>query len=93
MANGHRIDYGDFCVWKYQGPGKKARGFWHSDDPVLVPLWAFALKAPMPGMPGQFYWETSKAKGGFADEASAVDAARSVLLARSEPDCDITVGR
>ena len=78
----HRIDHGVFCVWQYNGPGKKARGFWHGDDPVLVPLWAYALRSPMPGAPSSSFWETSRAKGGFVDEASAVNAARAVIEAR-----------
>jgi len=72
----HRIDHGDFCVWKYNGPGKKARGFWHGDNPIVTPLWAYALRSKC----GTF-WETSRAKGGFADEESAVNAARAVLTA------------
>lgn len=88
----HRIDYGEFCIWAYKGPSKKARGFWHGDDPELCSVWAFALKAPMPGTPGQFYWQTSRAKGGFADPESAIAAARAVIAARNEPDCDIGAG-
>lgn len=75
----HRIDHGAFCVWKYNGPGKKARGFWHGTDPILVPTWAYALRSKC----GTF-WETSRAKGGFADEQSAVDAARAAVKGRQE---------
>lgn len=74
----HRIDHGDFCVWKYNGPAKKARGFWHGDNPIMVPTWAYALRSRC----GTF-WETSRAKGGFADEADAVAAAREALLRRA----------
>jgi hypothetical protein len=81
VAN-HRVDHGEFCVWKYNGPGKKARGFWHGNDPVLVPMWAYALKAPMPGQPGQFFWETSRAKGGFVDENAAIVAAQIAVARR-----------
>ena len=73
----HRIDYGAFCVWKYNGPSKKARGFWHGDDPILQPMWAYALRSKC----GTF-WETSKAKGGFTDEESAVNAARAAVEGR-----------
>ena len=82
MSATHRIDYGSFCVWKYNGPSKKARGFWHGDDPVLVPLWAYALRSPMPGDPSSSFWETSRAKGGFASEEAAVNAARAIVAER-----------
>lgn len=73
----HRIDYGAFCVWKYNGPGKKARGFWHGDEPILQPIWAYALRSKC----GTF-WETSRSKGGFTDEESAVNSARAALEGR-----------
>jgi len=74
----HRIDHGGFCVWKYNGPGKKARGFWHADLSINQPMWAYALRSK-----DGTCWETSRAKGGFADEASAVSAARAALENRS----------
>jgi hypothetical protein len=76
--NTHRQEHGDFCVWKYSGPGKKARGFWHADLTIVQPMWAYALRS----MDGTF-WETSRAKGGFVDEESAVIAARAALGNRS----------
>jgi hypothetical protein len=76
----HRTDYGEFCVWSYNGPGKKARGFWHGDNPIVYPMWAYALRSKC----GTF-WETSRAKGGFPDETSACDAARAAVAARVQP--------
>lgn len=73
----HRIDHGAFCVWRYNGPGKKARGFWHEDLSISQPMWAYALRSKC----GTF-WETSRAKGGFADEESAVNAARAAVEGR-----------
>lgn len=78
MATTHRIDHGAFCVWRYNGPGKKARGFWHGDTAVDAPLWAYALRS----RDGSF-WETSRAKGGFPDEAAAVAAARQAVESRA----------
>lgn len=78
----HRVDHGEFCVWKYNGPGKKARGFWHGHEPIACPLWAYALKAPMPGQPGSFFWQTSQAKGGFVDENAAIVAAQIAVARR-----------
>jgi hypothetical protein len=75
----HRIDHGAFCVWKYNGPGKKARGFWHADMDISQPLWAYALRSN-----DGTYWETSRAKGGFRDEQSAVNAAQAVVSAREQ---------
>ena len=69
----HRTDHGPFCTWKYNGPSKKARGFWHQDLSIPCPMWAYALRSPMG------FWETSKAKGGFTDEQSAIEAARMVV--------------
>jgi hypothetical protein len=77
MVPKHVSDYGDFCVWPYQGPSKKARGFWHGDSPTDQTMWAFALKAPLLG-----HWETSQAKGGFTDELAAVRSARQALARR-----------
>lgn len=79
VATTHRIDHGAFCVWKYNGPGRKARGFWHGDNPIDQPMWAYALRSK----DGTF-WETSRAKGGFADEASAVAAAQAVVAERQK---------
>jgi len=74
----HRIEYGTFCVWSYNGPSKRARGFWHGDSPIDRPMWAYALRSP----DGKF-WETSKAKGGFTDEASAHAAATAAVVDRA----------
>jgi hypothetical protein len=79
----HRTDYGLFCVWKYNGPGKRARGFWHGDSPINTPLWAYALRSYALGPSG--YWETSKAKGGFLDESSAIIAAKAAVAQRKQP--------
>lgn len=73
----HRIDHGAFCVWMYNGPSKRARGFWHEQDNIDKPMWAYALRS----RDGSF-WETSRAKGGFADEESAVSAARAAVEGR-----------
>ena len=75
----HRIDHGQFCVWKYNGPGKKARGFWHGDQSIEHPMWAYALRS----QDGTF-WETSKAIGGFLDEESAIRAAQVAVAKRWE---------
>ena len=77
MALNHRIDHGQFCVWKYNGPGKRARGFWNAHLAIDTPMWAYALRSKC----GTF-WETSRAKGGFSDEESAVNAARAVIAER-----------
>lgn len=74
----HRIDHGAFCVWKYNGPGKKARGFWHTDLNIVQPMWAYALRSKC----GTF-WETSRAKGGFESEDAAVAAARAAVGQRA----------
>lgn len=74
VQGNHRIDHGGFCVWAYNGPSKKARGFWHADLAIDRPMWAYALRSKC----GTF-WETSRAKGGFLDEESAVNAARVVI--------------
>ena len=74
----HRIDYGGFCVWQYNGPTKKARAFWHGDNPLVQPIWAYALRS----RDGSF-WETSRAKGGFLDQDAAVSAARNALAERA----------
>jgi hypothetical protein len=78
----HRIDHGAFCVWQYNGPAKKARGFWHGDNPILCPMWAYALRSPRAGVQGEFFWDTSRAKGGFDSENAAVTAAQATLASR-----------
>jgi hypothetical protein len=70
----HRRDHGRFCTWQYSGPGKRARGFWHGDNQITQPLWAYALRSTC----GTF-WQTSRAKGGFQDEAEAIRAAEAAI--------------
>lgn len=74
VQSNHRVDHGAFCVWEYNGPSKRAHGFWHGDNPIDRPMWAYALRSKC----GTF-WETSRAKGGFPDEELAVNAARTVI--------------
>ena len=77
MSN-HRTDHGPFCTWAYNGPSKRARGFWHSDGSTPdKQVWAYALRSKC----GTF-WETSRAKGGFPDESTAIRAANAALADR-----------
>jgi hypothetical protein len=73
----HRNDHGPFCTWAYNGSSKRARGFWHGDNPLVQPTWAFALRSAC----GTF-WETSRAQGGFPDESTAIRAANAALANR-----------
>lgn len=75
----HRTDHGQFCTWCYNGPGRRARGFWNAHIPIDKPMWAYALRSA----DGTF-WETWRSKGGFVDEASAINAAREALEGRAK---------
>lgn len=74
----HRNDHGDFCTWQYNAPAKRARGYWHGTDPIMRPLWAYAMRSTC----GTF-WDLSSGESGFDDEESAINAARCALATRT----------
>ena len=65
------IEHDGFCIWSYDAPAKTARGFWHGDDFIIKPEWAYALRSSC----GTF-WRTSEAVSGFATEEAATEAGR-----------------